>query len=327
MPAFEVFGYVMQVALAPLKLLGFALDVAVKGFYTIKDTIEDVFRPPMMMISRIVESVSSFLRNNFLAAIKDVSDFFRDIFKPVLDVVTPIFSAVAKKFNEISTAVGDFFRGFNTLGDIVQWIGLKFTQLGLNIREMWMGIRDFLPFLEDPSDEEKKALEEEKIAFAKEQLVFDERHEKRAAENLKKQKAEESRIAKEREARDKKFYSDKTARDTAAAEPKGLDMSSPEATAVSFFTQQKSPLVKAEATKKELENKKDEEAKKIALNPQAVAAAQAAAATKTSSPELAEISKSMAELVKINKSNTRIMERQLNVQESFSGDVWAYPAA
>jgi hypothetical protein len=327
MPAFKVFGYVMQVALAPLKLLGFALDVAVKGFYTIKDTIEDVFRPPMMMISRIVESVSSFLRNNFLAAIKDVSDFFRDIFKPVLDVVTPIFSAVAKKFNEISTAVGDFFRGFNTLGDIVQWIGLKFTQLGLNIREMWMGIRDFLPFLEDPSDEEKKALEEEKIAFAKEQLVFDERHEKRAGENLKKQKAEESRIAKEREARDKKFYSDKTARDTAATEPKGLDMSSPEATAVSFFTQQKSPLVKAEATKKELENKKDEEAKKIALNPQAVAAEQAAAATKTSSPELAEISKSMAELVKINKSNTRIMERQLNVQESFSGDVWAYPAA
>ena len=327
MPAFQIFGYAIQAALIPTQILAGALSLAIKGFYAITDTIQDVFRPPMMMISRIVESVSSFLRDNFLAAIKDVSNFFKNVFKPVLDFVTPVFSKVASVFDKMATAVGDFFRGFNTLGDVVQWLGLKFTEFGLFMKDMWYGIRDFLPFLEDPSDEEKKALEEEKIAFAKEQAAFDTRHEQRAAENLKKQKAEEARIAKEREARDKQFYADKTARDTKASEPAGLDMSSPEATAVSFFTQQKSPLVKAEAAKKELENKKEEDEKRAVQKTINAEVEAGGGATKAANPELTEISKNMAELVKINKANARIMEKQLGVQESLSGDVWAYPAA
>lgn len=104
-------------------------------------------------------------------------------------------------------------------------------------------------------------------------------------------------------------------------------MSSPEATAVSFFTQQKSPLVKAEATKKEIENKKEEDEKRAVQKTINAEIESGGSATKIANPELAEISKNMAELVKINKANSRIMEKQLGVQESLSGDVWANPAA
>ena len=241
-------------------------------------------------------------------------------------LASPLFLLVAG----VTAAVGIFvalYRSGFTFSTTIEALKDNFGRLWLTLQDWMDGLLSMLPrALGGISDEEAKIRKEKRDAERKE---LDDKEKLRDTEReaKKKERGIDDSFAKKREERDKKFYTDKTARDTKASEPAGLDMSSPEATAVSFFTQQKSPLVKAEAAKKELENKKEEDEKRAVQKTINAEVEAGGGATKAANPELVEISKNMAELVKINKANARIMEKQLGVQESLSGDVWAYPAA
>lgn len=408
-PVFSLLGAALNATFMPLTLLSEGVNLAIRGIYAITDTLQDIFRPPLMMMGRIFDSVSSFIRDNFLSAIKEVSDYFKEVFKPVLDYVTPIFSSIGKIFDRMSTAVGNFFRGFNTLGDVVEYMGLKFRQLGLNLTEMWYAIKDFIPGLKDATPEERAALEADRAALAQDQMNFDKRHERQAADNLKKQKEEERKVAKEREARDKQFYTDKTARDEAASRSResatsNIDYSDPTAMAKTFFAQQRAPAY-IEAEKSKIKSKIEDAQKEYALNPRMDAdkkkalderiagyqkqlsdlekpqsrrsptasptdrppstssaegtrrqmetdAAKKAederrSREKENSPgtntvpsgtpgtptqesvqsQLVTLNTNVSELVRITKANTRVFERQLDVQQGLSGDLWANPAA
>jgi hypothetical protein len=350
MATFQTLATFVQSVIVPVfHMLAPVLTTAVQ-------TISDLLMPAFNLLG---EALQNYLMPGFYA----ISDFIEDNMVPVLAgamvilgpllgaYITALKATIASKYKVIQAelakmaALGPFLLLGAAIAAVVfvfKKFGGDLTVIGNGLKmyfSMWKSLFSFikLGFATLLNKLSFGAFGGELVAEANAELAEQSKERERLATetaermeaNRKKGFEDQEKRDKARESRDKKFYADKTERDkkTATPETTSLDMSSPEATAVSFFTQQKSPLVKAEATKKELENKKDEEAKKIALNPQAVAAEQAAAATKTANPELAEISKSMSELVKINKANTRIMEKQLNVQESFSGDVWANPAA
>jgi hypothetical protein len=349
MATFQTLATFVQSVIVPVfHMLSPVLTTAVQ-------TISDLLTPAFNLLGGI-------LQKTLMPAFYAISDFIEDNMVPVLagamvvigpllwSYVTALKAAVSAQYASIKAelakmaALGPMLllaAAVTAVVFVFKKFGGDMTVLGNGLKIMWEGFKtflsmfklgilkvlDFLPGVDFGDQIRETELEIAEQTKERERLATE--NAARMEANRKKGFEDQEKRDKARESRDKKFYADKTERDKKASTPEttALDMSSPEATAVSFFTQQKSPLVKAEATKKELENKKDEEAKKIALNPQAVAAEQAAAAAKTSNPELAEISKSMAELVKINKANSRIMERQLDVQESFSGDVWANPAA
>jgi hypothetical protein len=347
---FGLLSKITNLLLIPFNLITDVMQFLFKGLVAVSDTLEDMFLPVINLVGRILGSVGSFLQDNFLSAIKSVSDYFTNAFKPVLEFVTPIFKAVGDVFDKISDSVGNFLRGFNSLGDIVHLMGLQFKGLGLNLKEMWYAIKDFIPGLADATPEERAALAKEKEALLTEQTEFDKKHEKQAEENLKKQKEQEAKIAKEREARDRQFYGDKTARDKAATEAAASEKNSKnyndslsllpseakqqgsawikdKPSSTSAAESGKTAMEKDAEKKSAAESKRDEEFRKAMEEEKPFPNQSTPNSSKTTqeSPEtlLASLNSKMDQLIRVNSKIGDINERQLTVQQSMSNDLFA----
>jgi hypothetical protein len=420
-------------------------DYVMPAFFAVTDFIEDNMVPILVgAMAALAPALWAYIAAKKAATVETYKEIAAK-----LAALGP-FALVAVAVTAVVAIFQALYRNGFTLSTTIEALKDNFGRLWLTLQDWMDGLLSMLPrALGGISDEEAKIRKLKRDAERKE---LDDKEKLRDTERQakKKERGIDDSFAKKREERDKKFYADKTARDTKASEPAGLDMSSPEATAVSFFTQQKSPLVKkdsaqqqspaapatppatdetdaesaklarlaaarassqtqspaapatppaapatppatdrtegtyplpeaqmnrlagapstyplpeaqmnrlagapstyplpeaqmnrlagapsqtqsllakAEAARKELENKKEEDEKRAVQTNYKAEVEAGGGATKAANPELVEISKSMAELVKINRANARIMEKQLGVQESLSGDVWAYPAA
>jgi hypothetical protein len=316
MTTFTTMAELVQTIVVP------AFQLLAPAFFAVTDFIQDHMVPllagAMVALSPLLVAYISSLKATIAAKWAEHAATLAKL-GPFLLLGAAITGAVMifKKFGGDMTVLGNGLKMYFSM-----WKSLfSYIKLG------FFKVLDFLPGVDFGDQIKETELEIAEQTTERERLATETAA--RMEANRKKGFEDQEKRDKAREARDKKFYADKTERDKKAATPEAtaLDMSSPEATAVSFFTQQKSPLVKAEATKKELENKKEEDEKRAVQKTINAEVESGGGTTKTANPELAEISKSMTELVKINKANSRIMEKQLTVQEGFSGDVWANPAA
>jgi hypothetical protein len=315
------------------------------AWFAIFDTIQDYLTPAFNLIGRIANEVGEFLRTNFLEVFKSVSGWFKESFLPgfkavsdfMKDTFRPILDPVAKVFNDIKTAVGDFFRSFNKLGEIGEWLSLKFQAMGIAFQKFQLYLDEKLTF----TDAGKAELAKKQAALAAEEashkdatMALETRLQKNREENLKSQQTQEKAREKEREDRDKKRHTsqkdgDKGVADhkkelDAKAADKGIDAnSSPEALAKQFLTREGSPLVPAsestkaaESTKKEIEQKGQEKTaaeKKAAEEAEAKKKAEEESKNKqeqdkktqeSPSTLLAELNTKMAQLIKLQAQTT-----------------------
>jgi len=344
-------------------LANFVGTVIVPIFQLLAPVLTSVVESLSTILTPAFNFLGETVRDYVMPAFFAVTDFIQDNMVPILVgamvALAPALwayigatkAATVEKYKEIAAklaALGPYILVAAAVTGVVMLfkkLGGDMTVLGNGLKmyfSMWKSlfsyiklgffkVLDFLPGIDFSNEIKETELEIAGQSAERERLATETA--KRMEANRKAGFDEDAKRDKAREARDRKFYGDKTERDKKAAEAAAkkpettLDYSSPEATAKTFFAQQKSPLVKAEAAKKELENKKEEDEKRAVQKTINAEVEAGGGATKAANPELVEISKNMAELVKINKANARIMEKQLGVQESLSGDVWAYPAA
>jgi hypothetical protein len=300
-----------------------------------------------------VRAVADFFTKEFIPPIKNM-------LSGIWNTIQPVVEPIVKVFNSIKEAVGNFFRSFNTIGEVVDSLKLNFRSLALNLKEMWYAIKDFIPGLSDATPEERAALEAEKEQLAVDRTKQDEKLAANAAANLKEQKEHEAKVAKERAERDKKIADARSANDKKAHDHKvGLDKKaaddkkaaesginyndSPEALLKQYAAKEGSPLTpkasatqRVESTKKELEAKGEEKAA-AEKKAQQEAEAKKAAEEKVKNDEnkkqpagqesaetlLAQLNSNMAQLIRINQEQKDIGERQLGVQRSLTGDLFA----
>jgi hypothetical protein len=258
-------------------------------WFAIFDTIQDYLTPAFNLIGRVANEVGEFLRTNFLEVFKSVSGWFKESFLPgfkavsdfMKDTFRPILEPVAKLFDDMKQAVGDFFRSFNKLGEIGEWLSLTFRAIGLEMRSYALAISESNSIskeakAKDAADRAK--LEADEAAYANDKANLDARLQKNREENLKAQQAQEKAREKQREERDKDrtkkqkegdkgVVDHKKELDKKAAD-KGINSNaSPEELAKQFLTREGSPLVPAsestkaaESTKKEIEQKGQDKA-------------------------------------------------------------------
>lgn len=333
-----------QMALANSGLL----QILMGTFTTMAELVQAIVVPAFQMLAPAMFAITDFITDNMVPLLAGAMVALAPLFTAYIASLQATIIAKWQEHAATLAKLGPFLLlGLAVTGAVMLFkkLGGDMTVLGNGLKlyfSIWKSlfsyiklgffkVLDYLPGVDFGDQIKETELEIANQSVEREKLATETA--KRMEANRKAAFDEDAKKNKDREARDKKFYGDKTERDKKAAEigtkkPEStLDMSSPEATAVSFFTQQKSPLVKAEATKKEIENKKEEDEKRAVQKTINAEIESGSSATKIANPELAEISKNMAELVKINKANSRIMEKQLGVQESLSGDVWANPAA
>ncbi len=338
------FSNSFQMALANSGLL----QVLMTTFQTLAELVQTIVVPAFNMLAPAFFAITDFIQDNMVPLLAGAMVALAPLFVAYIATMKATIAAKGAELAATLAKLGPFLLlGAAVAGAVMLFkkLGGDMTVLGNGLKmyfSMWaslfsyielgfLKVLNLLPGIDFTDQIKNTELRIAEQSAERERLATETA--KRMEDNRKAGFEEDAKREKAREARDKKFYGDKTERDKKAAEAAAkkpetaLDYSSPEATAVSFFTQQKSPLVKAEAAKKELENKKEEDEKQAIQKTINAEVESGGSATKTANPELAEISRNMAELVKINKANARIMEKQLGVQESLSGDVWAYPAA
>jgi hypothetical protein len=334
------------------------------AWYAIGDVIQDYLAPAFNLIGRIAGEVGSFLKDNFLEAFKAVSGWFKESFLPAFKVVSdfmkdvfkPILDPIASVFSAIKTAVGDFFRSFNSLGEIGEWLRLKFQSMGIAFQKFQLYLDEKITFTDAGKAELAKkqaALAEEEADHKNSTMALETRLQKNREENLKAQQAQEKTREKEREDRDKKRHAKQKEGDKGVADHKkeldkkaasGIDTNaSTESVLTQFAKQEGSPLIPktqtkaaAESTKKEIEAKG--EAKTAASEKAAaeVKAKEEAEAKKKENPKgpapagqestetlLAQLNSNMAQLIRISKEQKDIGEKQLSVQRSLTGDLFA----
>ncbi len=332
------------------------------AWFAVFDTIQDYLTPAFNMIGRIVNSVSDFLQDNFLEAFKAVSGWFKETFVPAFKAVSdfmkdtfkPILDPVAKVFNDIKQAVGDFFRSFNTLGELGEWLKLKFQAMGIAFQKFNLYLEEKLTFTDAGKEElaKKQALlAEEEARHKTSTMELETRLQKNRTENLKVQQDQEKAREKEREKRDKDRHAKQKEGDKSVADHKkdldkkasGVDTNAgPEAMLKQFATQEGSPLVpkseqtaKAETTKKEIEAKgeekkaaeekaaKEADAKKQAEEKAKEEADKKKPATQESAETLlAQLNTHMAQLLKLTAQTTTNTYEQVAATKGLSKDLF-----
>jgi len=263
--------------------------VFMDAWFAIFDTIQDYLTPAFNLIGRVANEVGEFLRTNFLEVFKSVSGWFKESFLPgfkfvsdfMKDTFGPTIGFVAKLFDDMKQAVGDFFRSFNKLGEIGEWLSLTFRALGLELRSYALAASESTSITDAAKAkdaETRKKLEADEAAYANDKANLDARLQKNREENLKAQQAQEKEREKQREQRDKDRTTKQKEGDKGVADhkkeldkkaaDKGINANaSPEELAKQFLTREGSPIVPtsestkaAESTKKEIEQKGQDKA-------------------------------------------------------------------
>ncbi len=228
----SAFMYIYDLIVTGLtKGIRFVID----SFIKIKDTLYDYMYPAFKMVSRIADEVGKMLRDTFGKALEygskllkeDVLPVFDKIGKTLKDTFAPAIKFVSDKFDAIATAVGDFFRSFNKLSEVTDYLSLKWESMTLMFQRFYLWLDEKMTFSDkgkaELAEKQKKLAEEEEDHKKKTEAL-----EKRLAENRKKnledQKADEARRAKERADRDKRIADERKKLDQKNADHKaGLD--------------------------------------------------------------------------------------------------------
>ena len=343
-PAFEFLG-------------GLIHKYVIPAFFTVADFIEDnVVGVLTAAIITMTPVVAAWVASMYAAVAAQIA------------AVAPLLVAMAP-FVLLGVVIGGLVMGFKkiggdlqVLGDLFGWVGDSLKQFFLKFQEGIYALLNKIPGMRGDFDDNLKQIAKEQEEMGKRKEERENRISDTMKANREKAAEEDKKKEKTREARDKKYsqmkfgaekkaIADKAKVEKAAIEKKAekvsIDYSSPEATAKSFFAQQKSPLAakksapevkaaaataKAEATKKSIEAdadvKKAEVQKKEAEQKKEEADKGTMPGTTQESAEtlLAQLNTNMSELLRITRDNNRVAQKQLNVQEGLSGDVWASPA-
>ena len=361
-PVFQTIGTIISTAVVPVfqYLGGIVTEYVVPAFEYISAFIQDNLTPIMLGLGaaliamnagtilynagllvgntlRLAQNALMFITNINLAALAGAA---LAASLPILAFVAPIVAMIALfkylydkgwSFGSVFEAVGDNFKRFMifleegflnlldkiTFGDANKAVKANLAKLDADKKEL---------------DDREKARDAKREATAKE----------RQAEKDKNALARENKKVDAKTLDDKK----KAAAANAEADKKLNANQNGESLLVDFAKQQGSPLVpkdkqeaakKAEGTKKEIEAKG--EAKTAAEDKAAAEAAAKEEATKKTkgqgSPNstapgqesaetlLAQLNNNMAQLIRISKEQKDIGEKQLSVQRSLSGDLFA----
>lgn len=335
------------------------------AFLWIADTLEDYLYPAFDFVGRIFGSIGDFLKDNFLPIFRDVGNWFSKDFIPpiktaidkIWNFLEPVITPLQKAFSWLSEKVGNALRSFNSIGDIIDVVKLAFKTFGLNLKEMWYAIKDFIPGLKDATPEERAQLAAEQAELASEKTALGMKLSKQAEENLKKQQEHEAQRAKERAARDAKIaesrkqsdkdiYNHKKDLDKKAADDAKASVDTnagPEELLKQFAKSEGSPLVpKSEATttventKKSIEadaEKKKQEAEKA----KAEADQKAKESEKKQQQEeekkkgktqesaeslLAQLNTNMSQLLKLTAQTTTNTYEQVQATKGLSGNLF-----
>jgi chemotaxis protein histidine kinase CheA len=266
-----------------------------------------------------------------------------------------------KKMGGDLQILGDMF---GWVGDTFKQVILKIKEGFYSLLNKIPGMRG--DFDDDLKEIAKEQEEMDKKKEMREQRISDNMKANRESAKKAEEKKAQEREQRDKKFANMKFGAEmkgigaKTAAEKKAIADKkeaeksvSIDYSTPEGSAKSFFAQQKSPLVaKADAAKKVTPEAKKEaatakaEAAKKSMEADAEAKKTQAQKKETNQKEqektketvpqptqesaetlLAQLNNNMSELLRITRENNRVAQKQLNVQEGLSGDVWANPAA
>ncbi len=353
----------------------------IDGLTKIGRTIYDYMYPALQFISRISEEVGKLLKDTFGAAVKWAGEKLNqlgDWFKKIGDEIASWtwVKTIKDTFNSIADSVGNFFRGFNKLAEVSDYLALKWQGLSIAFEKFYLSLDKKITFDKEKLEAIKKREEElgkEEEDRLKKEKELDEKLAANAKKNLADQKADEEKRAEERRKEDKRREDERKKLDkknadhkraldaggaTAAADAlkKAVECSTmdynagPEDLLKAYANKEGSPIAKeVKAKEKAVERASDTEQKKAiiqkAMEDQKAAAERNEAVRKAlennaSTPgqsagvgttpgqnpnldSLNALNTHMARLVKQNDKLVELNEKQLSVQRSITGDVYA----
>lgn len=275
-PAFQYLGDFISEYVVPLlppvidglkSLGGMIVDYVVPAFVKIAEFISDNITPVLIFLGTTIAAV-------VIPALIAKATALWAVVGPLLVAAAP-FIAIGAVVALLVVGFQKLGGDLTVLGNMFKYIGMSFKQFFLFLKEGFYSLLNKIPGFRGDFDEDLKAIAEEREALAKEKEQLVEDTAKRMQDNRDAQKkkeedraARDARMSAKRHSYEMKGIGDaskaelKAISDKKEAEKKtSLDYNSPEASARSFFQQQKAPeYVKAQ--------KKAEEAKLAGMTEQ-----------------------------------------------------------
>lgn len=206
----------------------------IDAFLKIKDTLYDYLYPAFQFASRVADEVGKLLRDTFGAAVKWTSEKLNELgnwFKKIGDEIASWtwVKTIKDTFNNIADAVGNFFRSFNKLSEVSEYLGIKWAALGIAFEKFGLWVDRKTTLFENDEDKRRFAAKEKEIQDAERAnqeraARLEQTLAKNREKNLADQQADERRRTTERSNRDKRIDNERRALDRRNAEHKrGLD--------------------------------------------------------------------------------------------------------
>lgn len=325
------------------------------ALYALYDTIQDYVMPVFNFLGRMFSDVGNMLGNFFSPIIKTAGQWINDyLIKPVekfgkfiYSYLEPPIKWMSEKFTAIGDAVGNWFRSFNRLSEVGEWMSIQWDELTLGFKKfaLWLDEKTEVVTTDEEQakfDKRRKEIQDQELEQQKRKEKLEERLAVNREENLKKQQAEEAKRDKERAERDRKRHLERKAEDKdvadhkksldakAADESKKLDYNDSLSLLKATYD---SPVAKAEATRGAMvtaaEQKAAAEAKNATEAKEASASAPSTTATSASpiatqeSPEslLSSLNTKMDQLVKYMAQTTTNTYQNVQATNALSGDL------
>ncbi len=336
-----VFNYLYD-----LLVVGFTKSVrfVIDSFTKIKDTLYDYMYPAFKMVSRIADDVGKMLRDTFGKALEwgskllkeDVLPVFDRIGKVLKDTFAPAIKYVSDIFDKVATSVGDFFRSFNKLSEVSEYMSLKWEAMTLQFAKFYLWLDEKMTFTDSGKAElakKQEKLAEEEAAHKKKTEDLEKRLADNRKKNLEEQKADEKKREEERKKRDDKRDADRKRLDERNADhKKGLDTAGAKTAADEIKKAVECANMDYNAGPEALlkqfaEREGSPVAKQVRENEKAVAKAKAEAANPSSSQSLDAQKKAIIESEMEKQRKQQEAAEELRKQMAASGTVTGDAAA
>lgn len=305
-----------------------------------------------ILTAAYAQQIVATIGNTYTTIANSVSKAYNTVVTTLQSVASAIAAApliaLAVAIGAVVAVFAGLYKSGWTVGSALEAIGDNLTRFGMSIMELIDTIRSKLPASFGGLTKEEAQLRAKEREEARKALDDKEEARDKARESVKKERGietEKEKNAKKSNAIDEKIISDKKA--AADANAKLNYNASTEDLAKQFAKAEGSPLIpkdkqeataKAETTKKEIEAKGEAKtaAEEKAASERAKAEEKATEETKkekgkSAAPAgqesaeslLAQLNSNMAQLVRLSREQKDIGERQLSVQKSLSGDLFA----
>jgi hypothetical protein len=361
-PLQEMARTVMEYVNPVLEYMGGIInDYVVPAWESIAGFVQDNLEPIMVGLATAIGVVTGYylIKNGVLLAATAIQTAYNLAMTAgglAIALLTSPISLIVIGITALVAVVYSLYKNGFTLSTAWEALKSNLELFGMTIMDFVDNIRSKLPSMLGGISEEEAAARKEEREERKKALA-----DKEAARDVERKKvADERESSSNKKARDqkaaeldKKIMSTKTkfaggigkTADTVEAANKTLDTNQGEIGLLKDFAKQEgSPLVptdkkeaaaKAEATKKEIEAKgeaktaaeekarQEAEAKKEAEKKANEGKGPAAPAQESAESLLAQLNSNMAQLIRLNQEQKDIGERQLSVQRSLTGDLFA----